>query len=361
MRIHRKTRGLAAAVAIALIAAMPQFSWAAEPADATSSVPPSPSNAPAGGWQALDFGRPCNVSPESRELLERQDGKRQAARQDPAHPFTRPDYPSIAQALGQEGQLIMLLLVSEEGRIAMARVDRSSGYPLLDQAALEATRNWRVLPARIDGKPVCSWDRFQMNFRLSDYQRAQLESAKIRPGASHLLELLTNFRMEEQIARASGALPDDQTSKAITLKILESGRGRESFEKSLHDSLALISLQLSDDEIQRATQFLESPIGTKLQNMQPELFSELRATFIPTFNATACQVALMRRTLDSRKVAATQLPEEFGKAVPRLLDETQPYCECAVKRSDWLSTMLGQTLALSGDLAICGKLPELKW
>ncbi len=56
-------------------------------------------------------------------------------------------YPEAARRQGIEGQVLVLLLVDASGAVAAARVEESSGHPMLDEAALRAVRQLRSLPA----------------------------------------------------------------------------------------------------------------------------------------------------------------------------------------------------------------------
>jgi periplasmic protein TonB len=69
-------------------------------------------------------------------------------------------YPPEAVARGLEGQVILLLTLSESGQLVSATIARSSGHALLDQAALDAARQIRALP----GNPRQTL--FPVNFRL---------------------------------------------------------------------------------------------------------------------------------------------------------------------------------------------------
>jgi len=55
-------------------------------------------------------------------------------------------YPPEAVALGLEGEVILLLILSDSGQLVSAAVARSSGHALLDQAALDAARHIGTLP-----------------------------------------------------------------------------------------------------------------------------------------------------------------------------------------------------------------------
>lgn len=63
-----------------------------------------------------------------------------------------PRYPAIAQAAGIHGIVVIEATISEDGRVAGARVLRS--VHLLDQAALDAVRQWQFTPTLLNGRPV---------------------------------------------------------------------------------------------------------------------------------------------------------------------------------------------------------------
>ncbi|MBN1271011.1 MAG: TonB family protein [Candidatus Aminicenantes bacterium] len=62
----------------------------------------------------------------------------------------KPVYPRIAQEAGVEGTVILELTTDIYGRVKNQKILRS--IPLLDQAAVNAVRQWRYKPAIIDGK-----------------------------------------------------------------------------------------------------------------------------------------------------------------------------------------------------------------
>jgi TonB family protein len=80
----------------------------------------------------------------------------------------KPKYPDTARRDGKEGRVLLRVLVNEEGRTASVQVNRSSGVESLDQAALEAIKRWRFSPARLGDRPVESWVRIPIDFRLTD-------------------------------------------------------------------------------------------------------------------------------------------------------------------------------------------------
>jgi protein TonB len=63
-----------------------------------------------------------------------------------------PVYPPIAQSAGRQGVVILEAVISEVGEVRQLRVLRS--VPLLDEAAMDAVRQWRFTPTLLNGQPV---------------------------------------------------------------------------------------------------------------------------------------------------------------------------------------------------------------
>jgi protein TonB len=76
----------------------------------------------------------------------------------------RPVYPEIAQAAKVQGIVIVETVIDEFGAVADARVLRS--VPLLDEAALDAVRQWRYTPTLLNGTPVPVIMTVTVNFSL---------------------------------------------------------------------------------------------------------------------------------------------------------------------------------------------------
>ncbi|TMA97559.1 MAG: energy transducer TonB [Deltaproteobacteria bacterium] len=80
----------------------------------------------------------------------------------------RPDYPESARRDGREGRVLLRVLVDDQGRSKQVEINNSSGSDALDRAAAEAIKRWRFHPARHGDKPVESWLRIPIEFRLAD-------------------------------------------------------------------------------------------------------------------------------------------------------------------------------------------------
>jgi protein TonB len=65
-----------------------------------------------------------------------------------------PRYPAEALMTGIQGVVVLRVAIGADGRVVSTRVHRTSGMASLDEAALEAVRRWRFVPARRRGVPV---------------------------------------------------------------------------------------------------------------------------------------------------------------------------------------------------------------
>lgn len=64
-----------------------------------------------------------------------------------------PRYPPIAERRGWTGTVVLRIEVTAGGTVEQVHVERSSGHPVLDEAATRAVREWRFTPAMLGGRP----------------------------------------------------------------------------------------------------------------------------------------------------------------------------------------------------------------
>jgi TonB family protein len=76
----------------------------------------------------------------------------------------RPVYPAIARTAKVQGVVILETTIGADGRVSSARVIRS--LPLLDQAALDAVRQWEFTPTLLNGVPTPIIMTVTVNFSL---------------------------------------------------------------------------------------------------------------------------------------------------------------------------------------------------
>lgn len=74
-----------------------------------------------------------------------------------------PVYPAVAKSARVGGRVLVEAIVGPDGRVADARVLKS--VPLLDQAALDAVKQWEYAPTRVKGVAVPVIINVAVNFR----------------------------------------------------------------------------------------------------------------------------------------------------------------------------------------------------
>ncbi len=77
-----------------------------------------------------------------------------------------PRYPTAARRNGDQGTVMLKVLVTREGDAADVLVERSSGSAVLDGAARESVKSWRFVPARKGQQPVDAWVLVPIVFKL---------------------------------------------------------------------------------------------------------------------------------------------------------------------------------------------------
>jgi protein TonB len=64
----------------------------------------------------------------------------------------KPTYPAIAQSARVQGVVIIEATIGTNGKVTNTKILRS--IPLLDQAALDAVKQWEFTPTTLNGVPV---------------------------------------------------------------------------------------------------------------------------------------------------------------------------------------------------------------
>jgi len=77
-----------------------------------------------------------------------------------------PAYPPVSQRLGEQGKVVLRVLIGVDGIAQDAQIKQSSGYSRLDKAALETVRKWRYVPGKRGGVPEAMWFDVPVNYVL---------------------------------------------------------------------------------------------------------------------------------------------------------------------------------------------------
>lgn len=77
-----------------------------------------------------------------------------------------PIYPDLALERRYEGTSVFIATIKADGIVESLQLSKTSGHPILDQAAENALRHWKFAPATRDGIAVDSQLRIPIVFRL---------------------------------------------------------------------------------------------------------------------------------------------------------------------------------------------------
>jgi periplasmic protein TonB len=79
-----------------------------------------------------------------------------------------PEYPSLSRRKGEEGRVLMKVLVSADGAAEDVQIEKSSGSDRLDIAAVSAVKRWRFIPAKKNNQPLSAYVLVPMKFSLDN-------------------------------------------------------------------------------------------------------------------------------------------------------------------------------------------------
>lgn len=122
---------------------------------ASASV--APSDVETATLDASPFG---SAAPAEGPLLE-------LPRTDAAHLNNpAPAYPKLSRRFGEQGRVLLDVYILSDGSIGDIRLNTSSGFRRLDDAALASVRHWRFVPARRGDEAIPYWYVQPITFSL---------------------------------------------------------------------------------------------------------------------------------------------------------------------------------------------------
>ena len=77
-----------------------------------------------------------------------------------------PKYPRAARIRGYQGNVLLDVLVTKNGKVNDLKIFKSSGYPILDKAATSTVKRWLFEPGMIGDERVDMWVRVPIRFEL---------------------------------------------------------------------------------------------------------------------------------------------------------------------------------------------------
>lgn len=78
-----------------------------------------------------------------------------------------PKYPPVSRRLGEEGRVMLRVLVGVDGTAKSVEIESGSGSDRLDRAAIDAVKNWQFIPAKRDKQPISAHVIVPIQFTLN--------------------------------------------------------------------------------------------------------------------------------------------------------------------------------------------------
>ncbi|GEM_PF-812861 len=80
----------------------------------------------------------------------------------------QPNYPATALTYREAGTVLIGVQVRDDGTVKRVGIQKTSGYPDLDNAAVNAVAHWKFVPAMDDGSPTSGETMVQISFQPPD-------------------------------------------------------------------------------------------------------------------------------------------------------------------------------------------------
>jgi len=78
----------------------------------------------------------------------------------------KPEYPSASRRANETGTVLLSFLIDQSGKVIDSKIERSSGFRRLDEAAKAGLGLCKFRPATVNGAPVQAWARIEYVWRL---------------------------------------------------------------------------------------------------------------------------------------------------------------------------------------------------
>lgn len=78
----------------------------------------------------------------------------------------KPAYPVLSKRMGEQGKVVVHVLIGADGLPQKAEIKQSSGFERLDKAALSTVLSWKYVPGKRGGVPEAMWFNVPINFVL---------------------------------------------------------------------------------------------------------------------------------------------------------------------------------------------------
>ncbi|MYN06834.1 TonB family protein [Pseudoduganella aquatica] len=143
----------------------------------------------------------------------------------------KPVWPQEALRREQQGTVTMAFKIGEDGTVVESKVNKSSGYPLLDEAARFGLAKCKFKPGTVGGQPTTTWMQMQYKWVLDlpekdpALQAAFAEALAAAEGGDPQAQ----YKVAELIRTGKGVKHDDAQAMAWLKRAAETGYAEAQF------------------------------------------------------------------------------------------------------------------------------------
>lgn len=143
----------------------------------------------------------------------------------------KPAWPQEALRREQQGTVTMAFKIGEDGSVVESKVTKSSGYPLLDEAARFGIAKCIFKPGTVDGKPQAAWMQMQYKWTLDQPEKNPALQAAFAEAlaAAEGGDPQAQFKVAELIRTGKGVKHDDARAMAWLKRAAETGYAEAQF------------------------------------------------------------------------------------------------------------------------------------
>ena len=85
----------------------------------------------------------------------------------------RPAYPHTARQQGWEGTVVLRMTIGTRGDVEDVTIKESSGFPELDESAVQSVKTWQFEPAKDGDDPITTAVDLPVRFNLEEYKKQE--------------------------------------------------------------------------------------------------------------------------------------------------------------------------------------------
>jgi len=199
----------------------------------------------------------------------------------------QPVYPPLARQTRISGLVRLHVILSKEGTVKQIEV--VSGHPLLQQASLDAVRQWRYEPTLLNDGTVEVETTVDVIFALNQ-DKALPESSDSGPNPqlrADILRLFEVIHFKENATKGGrqifeslrpallSSLPDTPKRERITDAYIEKLLNLLQSNAYTDHVIAIYVKYFSDQDVQELARFYQTPTGQHFNTVMPQLLGDL--------------------------------------------------------------------------------------